>query len=102
LFGCEARYSCVQDGSASTGAGNINRDPLFADPDNGDFHLMSQYGRYDADHDTWVTDVGTSPCIDAGDRDEYPRAERTPNGARINMGAYGGTPYASLSDWPPL
>ncbi len=102
LYGCEARYSCIQDGSASTSAGNINRDPLFADPDNGDFHLMSQYGRYDADRDTWVTDAVDSPCIDAGDPDEYPRAERTPNGTRINMGAYGGTPYASLSDWPPL
>ena len=26
--------------------------------------------------------------------------ERMPNGARINMGAYGGTAYASMSPWP--
>jgi hypothetical protein len=23
-----------------------------------------------------------------------------PNGGRIDMGAYGGTPYASMSEWP--
>lgn len=102
LFGCKARYSCVQDAPPDKSAGNINADPLFADPDNGDFHLKSQYGRYVAERDDWVTDAVTSPAIDAGDPDEYPRAERTPNGGRINMGAYGGTPYASLSGWPPL
>jgi hypothetical protein len=101
LFGCKARYSCVQQGTDRS-AGNIGDDPLFADPDNGDFHLQSLYGRYNAEWDAWVSDSMMSPCIDAGDPDEYPRAERTPNGNRINMGAYGGTPYASLSGWPPL
>ncbi len=101
LFDCEARYSCVQDGSANKSAGNISTDPLFADPDHGDFHLKSQFGRYVAEWDDWVTDTATSPCLDAGDPEEYPRAERTPNGGRINLGAYGGTPYASLSGWPP-
>ena len=88
-------------GTVDKNAGNINKDPLFADPDNGDFHLKSKYGRYVAQGDDWVTDSVTSPCIDTGDPDEYPRAELTPNGNRINMGAYGGTPYASLSGWPP-
>lgn len=97
LFQCKARYSCVQQGTVDKKAGNINKDPLFADPDNGDFHLKSKYGRYVPEQDAWVTDSVTSPCIDTGDPDEYPRAERTPNGERINMGAYGGTPYASLS-----
>ncbi len=101
LFQCKARYSCVQQGTVDKNAGNINKDPLFADPDNGDFHLKSKYGRYVAQGDDWVTDSVTSPCIDTGDPDEYPRAELTPNGNRINMGAYGGTPYASLSGWPP-
>ena len=27
-------------------------------------------------------------------------AERMPNGARIDMGAFGGTPQASMSRWP--
>jgi len=102
LFGCKAHYSCVEHGQPDKGAGNINADPLFADPDNGDFHLKSRYGRYVAHLDTWVTDYASSSCIDAGEPEEYPRAERMPNGARLNMGAYGGTPYASLSGWPSL
>ncbi|MHC4517288.1 MAG: right-handed parallel beta-helix repeat-containing protein [Planctomycetota bacterium] len=101
LFGCKARFSCVQHDPPDIGAGNINSDPLFADADNGDYHLRSRHGRYVPATDTWVTDYATSPCIDAGHPDEYPRAERMPNGARINMGAYGGTPYASQSGWPP-
>lgn len=103
LFGCQARYSCVQEGTGDRAAGNISVDPLFADPDNGDFHLKSQYGRYVVELDEWVTDSVTSPCIDAGDlEDRSWRAERAPNGNRVNMGAYGGTPYASLSGWPPF
>ena len=102
LYGCKARYSCVEHDPPDTSAGNINANPQFADPDNGDFHLMSRFGRYVAALDTWTEDYTTSPCIDAGDPDEYPRAERMRNGARANMGAYGDTPYASLSGWPPL
>lgn len=101
LSDCKASYSCVQHGTPDKGAGNINLDPQFADPLNHDYHLKSRYGRYVAGIDGWTTDATTSPCIDMGSPDEYPRAERTPNGNRINMGAYGGTPYASLSGWPP-
>jgi parallel beta helix pectate lyase-like protein/disaggregatase-related protein len=102
LFDCTAHYSCVEHDPPDAGAGNINTDPLFADPDNGDFHLKSRYGRYVPAFDTWPQDLVTSPCIDKGDPDEYPRVELTRNGTRVNMGAYGGTPYASLSGWPPL
>jgi predicted outer membrane repeat protein len=97
LFDCQGRYSCIQHNPPNWNAGNINTDPLFANEDIGDFHLKSQHGRYVAESDTWVTDDVTSPCIDAGHPDEYPGAEAIPNGARINMGAYGGTPYASIS-----
>ncbi len=38
------------------GQGNIDIDPLFRDPENGDFHLMS----------TACGDPNDSPCIDAG------------------------------------
>jgi hypothetical protein len=92
----------VEHGQPDKGAGNINDDPLFGDPDNGDFHLKSRYGRYVPHLDTWVEDYASSPCIDTGEWQEYPRAERMPNGARMNMGAYGGTPFASLSNWPLL
>lgn len=69
-------YSCIQGGipnvSASViwGEGNITDDPLFIDPENGDFHLQSN-----------------SPCIDSGDPApiylDY-------DGTRNDIGAYGG------------
>jgi predicted outer membrane repeat protein len=98
LFGCTATYSCTQQGSE--GLGNISVDPLFADADNGDFHLLSQYGRYVPAHGLWSFDSQTSPCIDAGDPKLDASGERWPNGGRINMGAFGGTPEASLSLCP--
>ena len=48
------------------GNGNISTDPLFTDPNNGDFTLQS-----------------TSPCIDAGD----PNSDRDPDGTRADIGA---------------
>jgi len=44
LFDCEARYSCVQDGSP--GEGNLDFYPGFADMAAGDYHLKSERGRY--------------------------------------------------------
>lgn len=48
----------------------------------------------------WLMDDLTSPCIDVGDPTVNPMAEPMPNGARINMGAYGNTASASRSEWP--
>ena len=95
----------------------MNADPLFVnpgfwqhmeDPDvpveandpnavwvDGDYHLMSEAGRWDPNTENWVMDEVTSPCIDAGDPnclitpedtdlDGHPRIV----GARIDMGAY--------------
>jgi hypothetical protein len=97
--------------------GNIGEDPLFARPGawvsaaspgtvlipqnpqaiwaDGDYHLLSQPGRWDPDVAQWVEDGVTSPCIDAGLEESPVRAEPAPNGGRINMGAYGGTAEAS-------
>jgi len=101
LYHTRARYSDISQADAvGQGSGNISTDPLFADPANGDWHLMSRYGRYSASQDKWVTDPVSSPCIDAGDPGVSPGRERIPRGGRINMGAYGGTPFASLSGWP--
>jgi len=61
----EATYSDFEDNFA--GEGNISEDPLFVDPDNGDFHLTVD-----------------SPCIDAGD----PEAPDDPDGSRADMGAF--------------
>jgi len=93
LFGCRARYSCVERG----GEGNITADPLFVDPDNDDYHLRSERGRYWPEYDIWVLDKVTSPCIDGGDPDADTLNEPIPHGGRINIGAYGGTMEASLS-----
>jgi hypothetical protein len=96
----EVMYSCVQDSMSRNpwpGEGNINTDPFFVDPENGDYHLKSQAGRWDPTSQGWVIDQISSPCIDAGDSSTPVGLERFPNGGRINMGAYGGTPEASLS-----
>ena len=92
LFGCQARYSCI-----SGAEGNIEGDPLLVDPNSGDYHLRSRRGRYWPEHDVWILDTVTSPCIDGGDPSADPLDEPIPNGGRINMGAYGGTVQASLT-----
>ncbi|MHC4171817.1 MAG: right-handed parallel beta-helix repeat-containing protein [Planctomycetota bacterium] len=95
---CRARYSCLgrlEPGDAERG--NISKEPMFADPYNGDYHLQSEYGRYSPQDGVWVADSQTSPCIDGGDPSMRTGREQKPHGGRLNMGAYGGTPYASKS-----
>ncbi len=88
-------YSNVQGGWV--GIGNIDKDPIFADPNNGDYHLKSQGGRWDPNYETWIADEVTSPCINAGDPNSPIMYEPFPTGGVINMGAYGGTVKASKS-----
>ncbi len=90
------RFSDVEGGFA--GEGNINADPLFADAAGGDYHLRSRAGRWDANSPCWVGDGVTSPCIDAGDPNSDWTEELWPHGRQINMGAYGGTRQASMSE----
>jgi hypothetical protein len=108
-------YSNIQGLDPSyVGNGNIDTDPLFADPgywDNnntpedpnddvwitGDYHLQSQAGRWDPITQVWVEDEQTSPCIDAGDPNTDISMEPEPNGNLINLGAYGSTNKASKS-----
>ena len=100
-------------GGAAYGAGDIVIDPLFAsngfwDPNgtpdqgddfwvDGDYHLRSEVGRWSPSDNRWVRDGETSPCIDAGDPNTDWTAELWPHGRRISVGAYGGTPQASMS-----
>jgi predicted outer membrane repeat protein len=60
------RYSDVQDGW-STGPGNIDADPLFWSPSEGDYYLRPE-----------------SPCIDSGD----PAVFGDPDGSVLDMGAF--------------
>lgn len=82
----------------------VTGDPLFVG--NGDYHLQSVGGRWNGT--TWVTDTGTSPCIDAGDPASAYANEPSPNGGRINLGCYGNTTEASKTpdstppDPPPV
>ena len=75
--GATINYSNIEDGLDSIrvdedteliwGDGNIDEDPLFINPDEGDYHLTED-----------------SPCIDAGD----PESDSDPDGTRVDMGAY--------------
>lgn len=76
---------------------NLQVDPLFVDPNAGDFHLLSQAGRWDPIGAVWIEDYTTSPCIDAGDPASPVGHEPGPNGGRINLGAFGGTVEAGKS-----
>ena len=75
-------YNCSQGESynSTSSIGNISEDPMFVDPQNGDYHLQPG-----------------SPCIDAGDPASDYSQEPSPNGGRINMGCYGNTSEATTS-----
>jgi hypothetical protein len=109
-----AFVTCSDIEGGYPGFGNIDADPLFADPGRwdpngtpddlsddvwveGDCHLKSRAGRWDSAAGAWVQDEVSSPCIDAGARGEAVGEEPLPNGGRVNMSAYGGTAEASKS-----
>jgi len=90
------------DWQISTGFANDKRSfgyaPLFANPAGYDFHLQSQYGRFDPGTGAHIlTDTNTSRLIDLGDPADLFGSEPMPNGGRINVGLYGNTPEASKS-----
>ncbi|NLY17648.1 MAG: hypothetical protein GX045_01545 [Clostridiaceae bacterium] len=86
----------LKDLTPLSNVGNLfGVDPCFADPENHDYHLKSEAGRWDGT--TFVYDDVTSPCIDAGDPNYDYSNEPMNNGGRINIGRYGNTPEASRS-----
>ena len=89
-------YSDVEGGYE--GDGNIDVAPAFVSRVNGDFHLRSLVGAWDESLQSWVPSNKTSPCIDMGNPLSDYSGELWPHGGRINMGAYGGTAEASISE----
>ena len=68
-------------------------------------HLRGGLGYYDETTGGLVTDykdAPDSPAIDAGDPKASRKNERRPHGPRVNMGAYGNTPWATISNEPGL
>jgi predicted outer membrane repeat protein len=81
-------YSDVQD-SVLQGTGNLSVDPLFRDPDNGDFHLMA----------IDCGDLNDSPCIDTGDPaliDSLLDCNWGLGSVSSDMGPYGGAASAPV------
>lgn len=79
----------------ATGTGNLQGDPLFADPSTADYHLRSRAGRFHLGQ--WVIDAESSSALDHGAPADDFSMESTPNGGRIDLGNYGNTPEASRS-----
>lgn len=100
-------YASVSAWVSATGQElhSLAHDPLLANPGAGDFHLKSLGGRY-VPGGGWTYDAQSSPLIDAGQPQSMAwTAESDPNGRRLNIGLYGGTPEASrtpLSGWLTL
>jgi len=93
-------YCCLQSGLSNNVSGNNANDPLFVDPIF--CHLQSKQGYYTNGYFSgggWATGgLSNSPQIDAGDPFADCSREPLPNGEHINLGAYGNTEVASLTD----
>ncbi len=87
----------LKDWQAASGfdANSIALDPLFVSPGSNNYHLRSAAGSWHGS--MWSSDTATSPCVDAGDPSMPFADEPSPNGGRVNLGAYGNTPEASKS-----
>jgi hypothetical protein len=96
-------YSFIGNGDNAGTNGCITGDPLFVD--NTYYHLQSVRGNYTNGYFSgggWGVSESNCPCIDAGNPDSDFSLEPSPNGHKINMGAYGNTPKASLSKSAPM
>ena len=78
---------------------DIYANPLFANKKENDYHLRSSGGRWNGK--TWVKDIRSSPCIDAGYSSSDYSNEPENNGKIINIGRYGNTEEASKSGVMP-
>jgi len=81
---CLVTYSCIEGGWP--GEGNIDVDPMFIDPDGGDFHL--RWDNFPIDDET------KSPCIDAG----APWSPLDPDSTRADIGALSFDQHVGIDD----
>jgi hypothetical protein len=92
--------------------GSLSVDPLFksitlgtafsnTNDINADLHLQSELGRWNDTTNTWETDANSSMCINGGNPDDNYANEPANNGARLNLGAYGNTAFASKGTKAP-
>jgi hypothetical protein len=93
------------------GSNQLSEDPFFAKRGfwdssmiwyEGDYHLKSTLGRWDTRSLDWAQDPIDSPCLDRGDPNDSYDNEPYPNSGRINLGAYGNTIEASMSEGGPI
>ena len=108
----EVNYSIIDAEWLALGVDNNDREPPFIDSGDwgtnqqwipGDYHMVSRAGQYDVNQGKWVRDMEAEPggpCIDRG-HGEF-ALEPYPNGSRLNLGVYGGTPEASKSRQPEI
>ena len=97
-------YSCIQE--PHDGAGNFVADPHWTGAPY--YHLLTKRaggaitdGWFGGTYNSLKTEKN-SPCLDAGAPDKARAAlEPRPNGRHVNLGAYGGTPWASKTLSPP-
>ena len=97
LFGSDSSESYFINNGASLAGGTCAfADPLFVSET--DAHLQSEQGYFDATGGVHKSAMDVrSPGIDAGDPTFPVGDEQMPNGEIVNLGAYGGTRYASLT-----
>lgn len=90
------RWPSVGSWSAASGQDvrSLSLPPGFAAPAAGDFHLLSQGGRFTL-AGALTNDAVSSPLIDAGSPSAVATNESAPNGGRINLGIHGNTARAS-------
>jgi len=91
-------YTCIKDGDNNGQQGCMKLDPLFVNTTY--YHEQSKGGNYTNGYFSgggWGISLSNSPAIDAGDASDYTN-EPAPRGSAINLGAYGNTPVASLTD----
>ena len=97
-------YSCIQE--AHDGVGNFVADPHWTGAPY--YHLLTKRsggaitdGWFGGTYNSAKTEKN-SPCLDAGAPDSTGLdLEPFPNGRHVNLGAYGGTPWATKTLSPP-